>query len=275
MRTVLIDADVLVYQASNSVQRTIEWEPGMFTVHGDLGSAKEIVDRKIGRICEQLKADKLVLALSDYDDPWRKRIMPEIKANRSAVKPVLLHPLREYLHERYDVFQRPTLEGDDVLGILGTHPTLQPGQKITVTLDKDLKGVPGFHANLKELDKKGEDAITEISEHEADFFHLYQALAGDPSDGYPGCPGIGPKKADKILRAVMDEGTPWADRESLLTGYWEAIVATYTKAGLNGEVALLNARVARICRFRDYDYSKKRVILWSPPATSAGTAKGN
>ena len=253
MRTVLVDADVLVYQASNSVQRTIEWEPGMFTVHGDLGSAKEIVDRKLNKICEALQADKLVLALSDYDDPWRKRIMPEIKANRATVKPVLLHPLREYLHERYDTFQRPTLEGDDVLGILGTHPTLQPGQKIIVTLDKDLKTIPGFHANLKELDSKGEDAIREIGEADADAFHLWQALAGDPSDGYSGCPGVGPKKADKILG-----GLAGADA-------WAAIVTAYQKAGLNEEVALVNARVARICRFRDYDFKAKRVILWTPP----------
>lgn len=264
MRTVLVDADVLVYQASNSVQRVIEWEPGMFTIHGDLGQAKEIVDRKLAFICSALKADKLVLALSDYSDPWRKHVMPEIKANRSNVpKPVLLHPLREYLHERYTTYQRPTLEGDDVLGILGTHPTLMPGQKIIVTLDKDLKGVPGFHANLKELEEKGEDAIQEINEAQADHFHLYQALAGDPSDGYPGCPGVGPKRAEKIL-----SGLAGADA-------WAAIVAAYQKAGLGEEVALQNARVARICRYRDYDYGKKKVILWSPPAKSAGTAKGN
>jgi DNA polymerase-1 len=276
MRTVLVDADVLVYQASNAVQRTIEWEPGMFTVHGDLEQAKEIVDRKLVSICENLAADKLVLALSDYSDPWRKVIMPEIKANRANVaKPVLLHPLRDYLHERYNVYQRPTLEGDDVLGILSTHPTLLPGQKIVVTLDKDLKGVPGFFANLKELEDKGEDAIREITEHEADRFHLYQALAGDPSDGYSGCPGIGPKKAEKILDAALEEGTPWANPEQLRALYWEAIVKTYRKAGLGEEVALQNARVARICRYRDYDYSNKRVILWTPPAKSAGTAKGS
>jgi DNA polymerase-1 len=271
MRTVLVDADVLVYQASNAVQRTIEWEPGMFTVHGDLEQAKEIVDRKLVSICENLAADKLVLALSDYSDPWRKVIMPEIKANRANVaKPILLHPLRDYLHERYNVYQRPTLEGDDVLGILSTHPTLLPGQKIVATLDKDLKGVPGFFANLKELDAKGEDAIREIDEHQANYFHLYQALAGDPSDGYSGCPGIGPKKAEKLL--------DWPDVSGSffdVAAAWETIVQTYRKAGLGEEVALQNARVARICRYRDYDYSNKRVILWTPPAKSAGTAKGS
>lgn len=252
MRTVLVDADVLVYQAGNAVQRTIEWEPGMFTVQGDLGQATEIIDGKLARICDQLDADRLVLALSDYDAPWRKNVMPTIKANRSNVaKPILLKPLRAYLHERYEVFQRPTLEGDDVLGILGTHPTLLPGQKIIVTLDKDLKGVPGFLANLNDLDSA--DNIREVTEAEADAFHLYQALAGDPTDGYSGCPGVGPKKAEKILEGLSGAAA------------WEAIVAAYRKAGLGEEAALVNARVARICRFRDYDYTSKRVILWDPP----------
>lgn len=254
MRTVLVDADVLVYQASNSVQRTIEWEPGMFTVHGDLEHAKEIIDGKLATICEKLDASKLVLALSDYDAPWRKVIMPTIKANRSSVaKPILLHPLRAYLHERYDTYQRPTLEGDDVLGILGTHPTALPGQKIIVTVDKDLKGVPGFHAHMNELDEE----IREISEAEADYFHLFQTLTGDTTDNYPGCPGVGPVKAEKILA-----GLTGADA-------WEAIVAAYRKAGLGEEVALVNARVARICRFRDWDFDTKSVILWTPPRNGA------
>jgi DNA polymerase-1 len=260
LRTVLVDADVLVYQAAFSAQQTVEWEPGLFTTHGDMGKAKQVIDDKLVHICDALKADKLVLALSDYSDPWRKRIYPEIKANRAGTqKPVLLHPLREYLHERYTVFQRPTLEGDDVLGILGTHPYLLPGQKIIVTIDKDLKGVPGFHANLNDLDKA--DAIAEISPADADHFHLLQSLSGDSSDGYPGCPGIGPKRAAGVLAGLSGRAA------------WEAIVEQYRKKGLGEEVALVNARVARICRCTDYDFKKKSVIIWNPPPKSKPASK--
>jgi DNA polymerase-1 len=263
MRTVIVDADVLVYQASNSVQRVIEWEPGMYTTHADKEQATQIIDNKLEMICSKLSADRLVLALSDYDAPWRKAIMPTIKANRANVaKPILLHPIREYLHERYEVFQRPTLEGDDVLGILGTHPTLLPGQKIIVTIDKDLKGVPGFLVNLNDLDK-GDNAIVEITEDQANYFHLLQSLTGDPTDGYSGCPGIGPVSGEKILHDLSLWGETNADFNVPLA--WQAIVETYRKKGLGEEVALLNARVARICRFRDFDYVNKRVILWTPP----------
>lgn len=269
MRTVLVDADVLVYSASHTAQRVIEWEPGTFTVHGNLDNAKQVVDDKLMHICEALHADRLVLALSDYTAPWRKAVMPTIKQNRSGVaKPVLLHPLRAYLHDRYEVVQRPTLEGDDVLGILGTHPTLLPGQKIIVTIDKDLKGVPGFLANLTDLDK-GEAAVVQVTEAQADRFHLLQALAGDPTDGYAGCPGIGMKKAEKILSYAVDAAPAGADSDTLNWLCWEAIVNAYRAAGLGEEVALQNARVARICRFRDYDFENKHVILWTPPGDRA------
>jgi hypothetical protein len=39
----------------------------------------------------------------------------------------------------------------------------------------------------------------EITEAQADRFHMIQTLTGDVTDGYPGCPGIGPVKAEQIL----------------------------------------------------------------------------
>lgn len=260
MRTVIVDADVLVYQAANSAQRAIEWAPEVWTTHGDLGKAMQIVDEKFAVICRSLKADRLVLALSDYTDPWRRSVFPGIKANRSGVRPVLFEPVRAYMHDRYEVFQRPGLEGDDVLGILGTHPTLLPGQKIIVTIDKDLKGVPGFLANLSDLDgSPTDDVLQEISETDADYFHMLQALAGDPTDGYAGCPKYGMVKAEKLLAPLK------TDAGFDVAAAWELIVGCYVKAGLSEDVALVNARVARICRHRDYDFNAKRVILWTPP----------
>ena len=38
----------------------------------------------------------------------------------------------------------------------------------------------------------------------------------------------------------------------------------YEKAGKTEEDALQMARVARICRFEDYDFKNNMVILWGP-----------
>ena len=93
---------------------------------------------------------------------------------------------------------------------------------------------------------------------------MMQTLTGDTTDGYTGCPGIGPKTAEKILQAALAEGTTEANPAQLREIYWQHVVKAYAKAGLSEEEALTQARVARICRNSDYDFKTKQVILWSP-----------
>ena len=118
------------------------------------------------------------------------------------------------------------------------------------SIDKDMRTVPGLHFRMC---RAGEEVV-EVSEEEADHTHLMQTLTGDRTDGYPGCPGVGPVSAARILSAEFAPGeTPW-----------DAVVAAYEKKGLTEADALMNARVARICRVADYDFKKKEVILWNP-----------
>ena len=68
------------------------------------------------------------------------------------------------------------------------------------------------------------------------------------------CPGVGPVKAEECLAEAKIYGGP----------YWSAVVATYENKGLTEEDALVQARVARICRADDYDFKNKEVRLWNP-----------
>jgi len=45
---------------------------------------------------------------------------------------------------------------------------------------------------------------------------------------------------------------------------WEAVVAQYEKQNLSAQDALLQARLARICRASDYNFERQRPILWHP-----------
>lgn len=260
MRTALIDSDVLVWEAGTAAEVPIEWHDGLWTLHAFLEPAIEQLKSSVEEIKRNLEADQVVMALSDYTNPWRKLVMPSYKGNRKATrKPVIYNPLREFIHEAYSTYQRPGLEGDDVLGILLTTPALLPGEKIVVSIDKDMKTLPGLHVNLKRARESGQWFPYEVTENEADAFHLTQTLTGDTVDGYPGCPGQGPVGAAKVLAPYIHEG------EIDATLAWVAIVEAYTKKGLGVEVALQNARVARICRHEDYDFNKKQVRLWEPP----------
>ena len=136
---------------------------------------------------------------------------------------------------------KPGLEGDDVLGIMATMKSTE--ERIIVSIDKDMKTVPGRYA-------RDDFEVIEVSEDQADTWHLFQALTGDIVDGYKGCPGVGPKKAEAILDGSKHP--------------WEAVVTTFVKAGLTEDDALVQARVARILRASDYNFKAKQPILWRP-----------
>jgi DNA polymerase-1 len=166
-------------------------------------------------------------------------------------------PLKHYVTENYNTYQRPDIEGDDILGILATSPVIVKGDKTIVSLDKDMRTIPCTYCDMR-------DPITEVTvtEDEANYHHMLQTLTGDTADGYPGCPGIGPVSAAKLL-----DGT-----EKTYAAMWSIVVKAYEKKGLSEETALVQAQMARICRRDDYDFKRKEVILWTPPTTTTKTA---
>lgn len=245
--TILLDADSFAYEHAFRNSGTIEWANGVTSNHSDLGAAKDELRTRIEELREYLKADEVVVALTDYEHPnFRRGFFPGYKANRSE-KPAMLHELRAFLVNNYQSYIRPTLEADDIVGILSTHKKIIPGKKIVVSIDKDLRCIPGYLFNPAK-DKKPQL----VTEAEADLFHMMQTLVGDPVDTYPGCPGIGPKKAAAALEGVEPKD------------YWTVVVAVYESRGLSEGDALVQARCARILRATDYDFKKKEVKLWKP-----------
>lgn len=257
----LVDGDIFAYEAAAAAEEATDWGDGLWTLHAWEGPAKETLVSRVNEAAEAVNADRIIVALSDVEN-FRKSVLPTYKSNRVGVrKPMVLQPLRQHLRDTYEVFERPGLEGDDVLGILSTWDKLK-GDKIIVSKDKDFRCIPGrvFYTH------RPDDGIQEITEHQADLFHMTQTLTGDTTDGYKGCPGCGPKCAEKVLAAALEEGTPWANPNQLRAIYWKHVVAAYVKAKLCEEEALVQARVARILRASDYDFKNKRPILWTPPS---------
>jgi DNA polymerase-1 len=245
MRIALIDADVTAFATSAAAEKAIDWGDGMWTVHAFEHDVALAFTDSIDRIQEATGADKVILAFSDdnRENIWRKKVLPTYKSNRAGQRaPMLRKWAIGFAREHYETITKPTLEGDDVLGILATRKG-NKDELVICTIDKDLKTIPGFHYNF------GKRELFEVTEEEADRWHLFQTLTGDATDGYAGCPGIGPVVANRIL----DEDPSW-----------DAVVKAYKKAGLGEEEALVQAQVARICRASDYDFKTKQVKLWNP-----------
>ena len=133
-----------------------------------------------------------------------------------------------------------SLEADDAMGIYAT----KNKGNIIVSPDKDMRQIPGQLFNM--------DESMTINKIDGAKWHLEQTLAGDSTDGYSGVPGIGIKRAQALFKEK---------------GYsWQTVVEAFAEKDLDEEVALTNARLARILTTEDYDYEKKEPILWSPSA---------
>lgn len=253
----LIDADILAYQASSTVERPIKWNDDLWTLHAFESEAQEHFDNMVKTITEKAGCNAHVLCWTDSNN-WRKNVLPSYKSNRTSTrKPIVLSAIRKWAQDNYESRIIPNLEGDDILGLMATDPTME-NKVIICTIDKDLKTIPANHYNF------AKDELFTVSVHEANMYHMMQTLTGDATDGYKGCPSIGGVTAKKILDKVLEEATPWASQAQLDAMMWKAVVATYAKAGLGEEEALVQARVARILRYPEYAFKQQRVNLWNP-----------
>lgn len=270
MRTLLIDGDIIAFTVAARVETCIDWGDGEKTIVADEETAKAEAQKWIDELVEKLDADDAIIAMSDPGRRYfRHDLWPTYKDGRTHGRtPLLLSAMKAFLrNEPFKSKCKPMLEADDVLGIMATHPTMVPGEKIVVTADKDLKQIPGLHFNPR-LPKA---EVEEVTEAQADEFFYEQALTGDPTDKYPGCPRIGVVNAKRILSAAheaaaMHRYTDGFDHYHAMT--WAAIVATYAAKGKDEAYALTQARVARILRTSDYDFDRKVPILWTPTRPS-------
>ncbi len=284
-RTLLIDGDIYAYQGAAGAEEAVNFggdddDSCRWTVSADLATARKYVDRALEELMDTLGGTKMVVTLSDSVN-WRKDILPTYKSNRATTRrPIILPQVRQYVREKFSAFQRPKLEGDDLLGILSGLHELNPGEKVMVTLDKDMSTLPGLHYRPH----KAVLGIFEVTTKEADLFHLRQGLAGDATDGYSGCPGWGMTTAEEFLNEPFmlrketytvqkgpnagTEKSRWMKDAIDITSpavMWRCLMALFAREGVSEEAALVQFQVARILRASDYDFIKKEPKLWQPP----------
>lgn len=247
----LIDADILLWKHLAAHETEIEWGNDIWTLHTDLRAARASMLDAVHVWMDELDASKLYFAFSGSSN-WRLKVLPSYKSNRAKTrKPMGYAQMRQWLCDLFPHDWQPELEADDLLGLAATGTRVKAGRKIIVTIDKDLRTVPGDHYNPDHPEWE----VTTITPEEADYNHMLQTLAGDATDGYKGCPGIGAKGAERVL----DRGEP----------LWTSVVAAYETAELGAGDALVQARVARILRSGEYDFRSGNVKLWEPPELSA------
>ncbi|GJE18774.1 hypothetical protein [Methylobacterium marchantiae] len=294
----LIDGDVIAFSSAAAAQMVVhDRESGWMTHQANATVGEAIVENALWTLKMGLKADSFEVIITDPEDNWRRSVDDTYKRNRTGERPMLLGYLKDYLREKHGAYFWPGLEADDVLSVKMTCPgktcgsracRLGPGcpecdapsvRFICVGRDKDFKTIPGLHHTWKsDVSSSGVYQVREVSQWEADRFHMIQTLAGDAVDGFAGCPGLGMKRAAEVIdnpvilvpeRAVKTRGVnkgeetvKWVSEPT--RDYWAAIVSQYRKAGKTEADALVSARLARLLRHGEYDPETEELTLWTP-----------
>lgn len=221
----LIDADVVAYRIAFGCQD----EP------------EKIAIAKVSEFLEEL-----VFTYTDVDDcegyltgkqNYRFDIAKTApyKGTRVSEKPKHLGIIRQYMIDAWAFSVQEYQEADDAIGIRAY--SLGEEDYVICSIDKDLDNIRGKHYNFV---KNEHYTITE----EVAIKNFYrQVLTGDRVDNVPGLAGIGPKKADKILKDCSTE-------EDL----YKAVLEAY-----DGNVELMT-EMAQLLWIR-----RKEGELWQPP----------
>lgn len=248
--TLLFDADHLMYTAAAAAEHETRWDADNHVLASNAEEVWMIFTRiaqtKTHFIGEWLGGPiefKLFFCFTG-NKLFRSDLYGGYKAGRSR-KPLCYWDVVQRVFKELSAGRIDCLEADDLMGIMATQGKVE--NPIIVSEDKDLMTIPGLLWR--------QETLHTIDEHEADQNWLRQTLSGDTTDGYPGCPGVGPKTAEKYVQRG-----------------WEGVLEAFEKVGLSEDDALLQARLARILRASDWDSVKKEPILWTPtPAGSVAT----
>jgi len=238
----LIDCDFLAYKAAQACEEGIDFGDDVIIAQSNFSGVLKIFEREIKKVKTAMMDDDLILHFSSSKN-FRKKIYPDYKGHRNRRKPLGYRRLVNHCRDNYNFVCRKGLEADDAIGIDATNPKYASLDNIVVSPDKDMRQIPGALWNLS-------DNVEEITKEEGDTWHLIQSLAGDPTDGYAGCPGIGVKRASDLLNKHDFK--------------WEAICQAFRERGLSDDDALRNARLAKILQHDNYNYDREEPILWTP-----------
>jgi len=233
-----VDADFFAYRTCASNETELDWGEDLITIASNFQEVIRTFNSEIESLKRRFDSDNVTLYFSDTRN-FRKEIDPEYKGKRTKRKPVGYKRLLQWAAEHYTVVRYPKLEADDALG-LECH--LDPSDFVLISPDKDMKQIACRLYNG--------DVEATVTPEEADYWFWTQVITGDPVDGYKGIPGVGAVGAKKILDTAEDP--------------WQAVLASYEKAGLSFDDAIRNARLARILRPGEYNSTTKEPILWTP-----------
>ncbi len=202
----LLDAYALIYRSYFAFIRNPRFNSKGLNTSAMLGVTNTII-----QVLEK-ENPKFIGAVFDVSAPtFRHKMFPEYKANREAM-PEDLRKSIPYIRKIIEGFNIPIIEkagyeADDVIGTLAKQAETEGFTTYMMTPDKDYAQLVSDKTFMFKPGKAGGDAevwgLTEVKEkfgiETPEQVIDILGLMGDSADNIPGCPGVGPKSAQKLI----------------------------------------------------------------------------
>jgi 5'-3' exonuclease len=200
----VVDAPFLLYRSFFALPDSIHGAEGR-SVNALLGGANALL-----RIAADRRPRAVVLCFGAEAAGYRTDLYPPYHASRPPVPDPLAWQFEQaprfFAAFGWETETSDDLEADDLLGSLAEVETVAGGQTLIVTGDRDMYQCVGERVHVLYL-KSGISGFEEVDAKEVrrrygiapELVPDFIALRGDPSDGLPGAPGIGPKTAAELL----------------------------------------------------------------------------
>lgn len=184
----LIDADSMIFITIYSIQSKPELNSDDFGIY-----KKQIDDWIIDTITKTESTHyNLFLTIGKV---FRHDIATnrEYKSGRPKNKPKFYYELREHLITKWNASYQDGVEAEDLVAVVQNYNIINGNEVVIARIDHDFDQIEGVHFNYK----KGE--FITISEPESIYNLWKMLLVGCSTDKIEGIPGIGDKKAEKLL----------------------------------------------------------------------------
>lgn len=202
----LLDAYALIYRSYYAFIRNPRFNSKGINTSAMLGFTNSLVQLL------ELENPHYIGVVFDVSEPtFRHKLYKEYKANRETM-PEDLQKSIPYIRKIIEAFNIPVIEkkgfeADDVIGTLAQKATEKGFLTYMMTSDKDFAQLVTENILMYKPGKQGGSPEIWGLEEVKQNFGIQNSiqvidilgLMGDSSDNIPGCPGIGPKTAGKLI----------------------------------------------------------------------------
>lgn len=207
----LVDGNSLTYRAFFALPTDIATASGQVT-NAVYGFASMLVN-----LVRDHRPDRVVVAFDRPEPTFRHEKVDTYKAQRDETPDILVQQMG-IVRELVEAFgaglvEVPGYEGDDILATLATQARDRGDDVWIVTGDRDayqlvedphIRVLYTQSRGVSEMKTYDEAAVEERTGVHPSRYVTYAALRGDPSDNLPGVPGVGEKKAAKLVNDYAD-----------------------------------------------------------------------